>query len=286
LVHHLQQGGNSVIFGYDSSLDLKPGLAAPLSVVDPARHTYRVTLPLTLGVNTFSTDLADPDAGLMAWMGEGQPFAVLNQIGTGRAIIVGSGEVAMNSYVDQGDNARLLLDQIHLLAPRGSTVDVLDGSISGAAGGLIDVLGPWAHGVQLQLILVGIVIVYALGKRFGLADETPRVQRGARELLDGIADTYNRGHAAKAGLQAVMRHGDRAVRRQLKLASDAPLRKRNEILPPALAQALTACEHALMQDPKPSEALALVRHLDTELDLFLKHRKPAAKRVRRRVHSA
>jgi len=280
---HLREGGNAMILGYNPALDLKLDHPVALTVVDPAGHSYQVALPT--GVGAYSEDLADADAVLPAWLSAKQPFANLDQIGPGRAVVMDDGELAMNSYIDQGDDARLLLDQIHLLAPKGSQVELIDGSISGAAGGLVEALGPWAHGVQVQLTLVGLVIVYALGKRFGLADETPRVQRGARDLLDGIADTYNRGHAAKAGLQATLWEADRAVRRQLKLPSDASLRKRNELLPPAAVQALTACEHALMQDPSPTEALALARHLETELELFLRHRKPAAKRRPRRVHS-
>jgi len=280
---HLRRGGNALILGYDPALALRGGTPVGGAVIDPAQRTYNVSLPP--GADATAADLIDADAALPAWVRDKRPFANLDQFGSGRAIVVGSGEIAMNSYVDQADNAKLLLDQIHLLAPKGAKVDVLDGSISGAAGGLIEALGPWAHGVQLQLILVGVVIVYTLGKRFGLADETPRAQPGARNLLDGIADTYDRGRAAKAGLQAVLQDADRAARRQMKLASDAPLRKRNEMLPAALAQALTAAEHALMQDPSPSEALALARNLDTELDLFLQHRRPPAKRVRRRVNS-
>ena len=283
IVSHLRNGGNAMILGYNPGIDLKLDHPVTLTVNDPTGHTYNLALPS--GVGAYSEDLADADAVLPAWLCANQPFANLDQIGNGHAVVLDDGELAMNTYIDRGDDARLLLDQIHLLAPKGSAIELIDGSINGASGGLIEALGPWAHGVQLQLILVGIVIVYALGKRFGLADETPLPQRGARDLLDGIADTYDRGRAAKAGLQAVLQDADRSVRRQLKLPADAPLRKRNELLPSAAAQVLTACEHALMQDPSPSEALALARHLETELELFLRHRKPAAKRTRRRVKS-
>ena len=284
IVDHLRKGGNAIILGYNPKLDLKEDHPVARTVVDPAGHSYNLIFPA--GVGIYSEDLANADAVLPAWLFAEQAVANLDQIGTGRAVVLDDGELAMNSFIDQSDNSRLLLDQVHLLAPKGAVVEILDGSLNGSAGGLIEALGPWAQGVQLQLILVGIVIVYALGKRFGLADETPRLQRGARDLLDGIADTYNRGHAAKAGLQAVLEEADRAVRRQLKLPSDAPLRKRNELLTPAAAQVLTACEHGLMQDLKPFEALTLARHLETELELFLRHRKPAAKRTRRRVNSA
>ncbi|MHB8635966.1 MAG: hypothetical protein ACYC96_05785 [Fimbriimonadaceae bacterium] len=284
VVSHLRASGNALILGFDSSVDLKVDHEIKVTVTDLSGKAYAVTLPPGSAVD--SSNLLNADASLPAWLCGGQAFANLDQVGKGRVAIVGQGEVAMNSYIDRTDNARLLLDQIHLLAPAGSKVEIIDGSVSGATGGLIDLLGPWAHGVQLQVILIGVVIVFSLGKRFGLADETVRVQRGARDLLDGIADTYNRGNAAKAALQAVLQEGDRAARRQLKLAVDAPLRKRNELLPSAVSQALTACEHAMMQDPTPAAVLALSRQLETELELFLKRRKPNAKRPRRRVNSA
>ena len=282
LVGHLRRGGMGMILGYNPELDLKVEHPVPITVSDPAMHSYGIVLPQ--GVGTYSGDLVDADASLPAWLTAGQSFANLNQIGTGRAVILRSGEVAMNTYIDQGDNAKFLLDQVHLLAPSGATIRIIDGSIIGAGGGLMEALGPWAQGVRLQVILVGIVIVYALGKRFGLADETLPMQRGARDLLDGIADTYGRGRAAKAGLSAVLEDADRAVRRQLKLPADAPLRKRNELLPQSAAHALTACEHGLMQELSSEQALALARNLETELELFLKHRRPAAKLFRRRVN--
>ena len=285
VVAHLAAGGNAIVLGYDPKADLKiVAAASPAVVSDPSGRKYKVAGPSSPVLAAEPLDSAD--AMFQAWTADRAPVADLNQIGDGRAVTIGEGEMAMNAFIDQGDNAKLLLDQVHLLAPKGSRVEVIDGSISGATAGLIDALGPWAHGVQLQVILVGVVIVYSLGKRFGLADETLRFQPGARDLLDGIADTYNRGRAGKACLQEVLQDADRAVRRQLKLASDAPLRKRNDLLPPAVAQALTACEHAMMQDPTPVEALGLARHLETELELFLRRRAPAAKRKRRSVNSA
>ncbi|HLK16142.1 MAG TPA: hypothetical protein VKT78_15160 [Fimbriimonadaceae bacterium] len=281
-VEHLRKGGMAMVLGYSPKTNLPVDARAIADVVDSAGRTYSVTLPPNSG--SYSPDLAESDAVLPAWLAGGQPFANLDQIGGGRAILLRDGEIAMNSFIDQGDNARLLLDQVHLLAPRGTPVEILDGSVSGAAAGLLDVLGPWTRGIEVQLILVAVVVVYSLGKRFGLADETRRLQRSARDLLDGIADTYGRGKAAKAGLSAVLQDADRAVRRELKLPADAPIRKRNERMPPSAAQAMTACEHALMQEMNSEQALALARNLETELDLFLRHRRPAAKRPRRRVN--
>lgn len=283
IVSHLKQGGNALILGYESELSLRTDKPAALSVSDPSGRAYHVVLPA--GVNIYSEELAEADASLPAWLCDSQAFGKLVQVQAGRAVLVGEGEVAMNAFIDQGDNSKLLLDQVHLIAPKGTAVVLIDGAVGASASGLIDVLGPWAHGIELQVIFLCIVIVYSLGKRFGLADETRPMQRSSRDLLDGIADTYGRGRASKAGLQAVLNDADRAVRRHLKLPADAPVRKRNELLPAAAVQAMTACEHALMQELSPDQALALCRQLETELEVFLKRRTVSAKRRLRSVNS-
>ncbi len=283
----VKAGGSAVVLGYSEG-EISKVFAGESTVDDSSGRHYSLTA-LTNG-DANELDLSEADASFPAWRfsksSNDTPFANIDSINGGMAVVIPQGELALNSFIDQKDNAKFLVDAVHVVAPENRKIQLIDGAVLGAGQmGLIEILGPWAHGIELQIILLGIVIVYSLGKRFGIADETARVQRGARDLLDGIADTYSRSRAGKAALALVTQEADRGVRRYLKFPADASIRKRNEMLPESVAQALSACEYANTQDPSAQESLELARRLETELEVFLSRRRSTANRRRRRVKS-
>jgi hypothetical protein len=113
------------------------------------------------------------------------------------------------------------------------------------------------------------VIVLTLGWRFGLADETRIKERGQRELLDAVADTYLRGRMTTVALAAVYEDVDTQVRRALKLPKNAPDVDRDARLPREFADVLHELFEASLIGPKTAHATAIAEKAYNRLGEFL-----------------
>ncbi len=180
-----------------------------------------------------------------AWSASGEPFVTLEALGKGSGLVatVADGTVALNQYLERDQNAQVLLELVRMVGPGIKRVRFIDGSFSGVGrAGILDVLGPWAHGAWSQLLLVCAAIAWGMGIRFGLLEKNRIGQRSSREMLDGIADTMGRASHLDWALASVASSVDRRVRHRLGLSADAPAEDRNRLLSTDLRNALRDAE--------------------------------------------
>jgi hypothetical protein len=272
---YLEAGHPAILLAYNEQVHLEAGTPTTTVAVSDVNHrTYTLTSPTAATVTPpplFGTTAVFAPATMANGIA-GQSIAVynLNLIDGGVSAYIGSGDLAMNAYIDQRDNARFLVDAVHSVAPPGSKLVFLDPTVNGGGEpGILDVIGAWSKGALLQAFLVFAVIVFTLGKRFGIADEFRFREAGTRDLLEGISNTYTRARAGKAALATILESQDRRVRRFLKLPVDSPKRKRNDVLPSTLVNAFRQAEHLEIQDPTPDQALLAVRGLESEVNALL-----------------
>ena len=144
--------------------------------------------------------------------------------------------------------------------------------------GLLESIGPWANAAWQQLLILGIVIAFTLGKRFGLPEETKRTQRGSRELLDAIADTYQRAGTTQTALLNAYRDADSDLRTVLKLSKDSPRTDLDKHLPESLQKALARLEvGSEMTNMTQEQGLSLIKNAHREIDAFLGPKRPRAR---------
>ncbi len=172
-----------------------------------------------------------------------------------------------NRYIAQHDNAAFYLDLVRQLASPGQKVVFWESAAANAQPvSLLDMLGPWARPMVGQALFLFVVIVYSLGKRFGLAEDPGVRERGSRELVDAVADTYARAKATPVVLQSALSSADLRIRQALKIPRDAPISTRNRELPAELVKTLSLVEAAVEVRLPPASALAMVRKLETQTE--------------------
>jgi hypothetical protein len=167
-------------------------------------------------------------AGVQIWglpgsTGNRPYFVALKKIGKGEEINVANGIVATNRFIDRAQNAYVLVNAINALG-RGRVIfaEAAFGNVDDP--GLLETIGPWALAGWFQFIFLGVVVIYTLGKPFGLPDPERRQERGARDLMDAIADTLRRGRMTKLALQTVYADSNRFLRRLYRGRRDPDLR--------------------------------------------------------------
>jgi len=193
------------------------------------------------------------------------------RIGKGTALVARDAIGATNRFIDKNDNAKAFSSLVSMLAGTHKRVVFTEASFGNVNDpGLLETVGPWANAAWQQLIVLGLVVVFTLGKRFGTPDEARPVQRGAREMLDAVADTFKRTQATKSALTTTLTAADIELRRVLKLPKDATRSERDRLIPASLQNALTRLQVA-SEYPSVAQdhALDLIIRTQAELDEYI-----------------
>lgn len=235
----IQDGGKAILlpfarnFGDQSQLvhdrEAEGDLAkAPLHVTTrPASASQPTDLPDDLVSASLVHDRYATNSDI-AW---------LTRYTDGTVLSFSDGYMASNRFIDRAQNADVLLSAISAIAPKGARLLFVESTFSNEQAGLFEILGPGAIGAWYQSLFLFVVVVFTLGKRFGLPEEARPTQTGQRELVDAIADTYRRARSTRAACRAAYDRADTDVRKALKLSSDAPASERDYRVPPELASA-------------------------------------------------
>lgn len=212
-------------------------------------------------------------------------FVAARKTGLGRNIEYADGIGLTNRFLDKAENAQVFMEILRSVAGPHARIVFTEASFGNVRDpGLLATIGPWAEAAWFQLVFLFLVIVYSLNRRFGLPEVYRPTQKGARELLDAVTDTYARAKAGSAALQAASAEADHRLRSALKLPRDAGPGELYRLLPEPVVDALTKVRAAAEMHTKPKEAHGLIVRLETELDAFLgtRHLDPPGRRLGRR----
>jgi hypothetical protein len=255
--------------------------AEPVEVVDEGRHRrFRVHANLNL-VGSVGVDIlqrGDPSVSL--WSAEEGDFLRASRVGKGTVVVVTDATAFTNRFLDRADDAAAAVATFGLIAPRGSRLVFTEAAFGNVhQPGLMETLGAWAVAGWYQLLFFVLVVIYTLGRRFGLAEVERTPQRGTRELLDALADTYYRGRHSRIALRTALSAVDVEVRSALRMPRDEELSARDERLSPELRRALAEAYGALTLDQlHPSDTLGIVQRLHQAKQDFLGSRTSRGRR--------
>jgi hypothetical protein len=193
----------------------------------------------------------------------------LARVGKGTALNLRDGYIATNRFIDRAQNSDVVMSSVATIAPKGSHLVFVEAAYRDEEPGLIETLGPGATGMWYQSLFLFVVVVFTLGKRFGLPEEVRPRQSGQRDLVDAMADTYRRARSTRLACRSAYDRADRQVRKALKLSSDAPASERDMRLPQELAGEFRRVFEATIDALSPKEAFARCQALQREVKSFL-----------------
>jgi len=228
----VRDGGNVISFSMspDFSEESKRLWNTTRNVLSSDGAKAQVTCDETGSVNYYLDDSAnDSTDALWSLSSRGgarssaSPFVAISSNGKGFEATFSQGIIATNRFIDRNENAYVLADVVARLAkPNGRIVFAEAAFGNSATPGLLATIGPWAVAGWMQLLFLAIVVFYTLGKPFGLPDPERRQERGARDLMDAMADTLRRGRMTKLALKTVYDDTTRQLRR---MARGRPLER-------------------------------------------------------------
>lgn len=285
VVSHLEAGGNVVIvhlrqtFGRMSRSASSGATRRIAYASDASEFTWTVHYGTSPAEWQYDMGYGPAAAPLMLL--SDNAFVTLESLYEGRIFRVADGLSATNRFLDLADNASFWLHVIETAGGGARDVVFLDSALrSEGAPGVLSLFGDWARYAWWQLVILFAVIIYTLGKPFGLP-EPPLVREGGRrELVDAVATLYKRSAATDVALREVLKNADHLVRKRLNISIDAPPHLRNDNIPEPLAEAFRIAENAVTAKAPPGIARHVANRLLSETEAFLGHK--AADRARRR----
>lgn len=235
-------GGTALCINVDSEYDVASQKAIPTEVWAHPQEDMRKRA-LTLGSDFYQDFPFEGDERFDIWLTQSdQALVSLQTYGKGALIIVRDGIGSTNRMIDAAENARFYLDLVRTYAPAKEVVFAEALLPSARDRGLLADIGPYGSAAWWQFLFLSGVVVFTLGKRFGLPTVERRTQRGVRELLDALSLTMARGRQYGMALQLIAHDVDLRVRRLAGIDPTVPRADRNRLIPGDLANALADAE--------------------------------------------
>lgn len=178
-----------------------------------------------------------------------------------------------NEHLREADNGAFIMAVVRQMLPKGGVIyfdDAGQGDLEQERGAR----GFWSiapAGVRIafaHLLVLAVVVMYSVGKRFGLPRPTPPRAPALGEYVDALAGVYERARATQPALAIIMDDIRRRLCRQLGLPAGATLLQLIQALPTdsPLREAL-ADAHRALQDPKltPETAMRVLQRVESQL---------------------
>ncbi|MCS6920067.1 MAG: DUF4350 domain-containing protein [Fimbriimonadales bacterium] len=179
-----------------------------------------------------------------------------------------------NERLREADNGAFILAVVRKILPNGGVV-YFDDAGQGDLELEREARGFWSvapMGVRIafaHLLLLTVIVMYSVGKRFGLPRPTLPRAPALGEYVDALAGVYERAQAAQPAFETVLDDLRRRLCQQLGLPAGATLLQLIQALPTdsslrdALAQA-----HQAAQNPNltPHEAIRLLKQIESDLN--------------------
>lgn len=229
------------------------------------RQKYQVAFDDAPETQPLLTVTDSEDASVQLWTAAESDYLRGYRVGKGTVLVVKGGVGFTNRFLDRQDNAAASVSILELVARREAPGRIVFTEASFGnerTVGLLETIGMWAVASWYQLLFLFAVVIFTLGRRFGYAEVDPFRQRGARELLDAISDTYLRGRHAQIALRIILARVESELRAALRLGRDFEISARDERLSPEMRQAMAEAYAALTWDRlRGQDALPIVQKL-------------------------
>lgn len=194
--------GGGTVFEIEVSDDIKVGRDAEVTMTSRPKETLTVTTDrMFLGESQIY-----PDALYYTpWMIDTSAYVGVAKDEKGRLVLISDGLPFTNRNLDQRDNARFALNIVRAFAPKGARIAFYEHGIGNSeTPSVTNALGSWAVVARWQALAFAVLMILALGRRFGPPTKEIRAVRGSRELYDAVADVLRRRGDTATALRNVM----------------------------------------------------------------------------------
>lgn len=206
LEKHVESGGSVLYVPMPQLFDVESqGLRDSATLTDDKGRKYTARWENYERSEDARPSWSEGDLEVELWTDDSElPLISLGVKKQGRIGVIGDGLMASNRYLDKEDHASLLLDTMSRLGKPGARVvftEAVFGNIETKS--LFGTLGSWANAARWQTVLLALVIIFTLGRRFGEPEVEIAAPKGARDMLTALSASMRRGKRQHLAIYAL-----------------------------------------------------------------------------------
>ncbi len=236
----------------------------PVEIRDSEHKTIGKVGPISINSTTWQPHLLNDgeSTDLLTLAGEETAFVRVYTKGDVRVIEIIDAACITNRNLDKANNASVMMGLISQVAETNKPISFITSFTSkDNRESIITKLGAPVQAAWGQLLILIFVIFVTLSVRFGLAPESRAKQRGARELVDGLAWMTRRKRNARWALRAVFDRVLTELERRHRIGREHIIQRPDLYLPPDQARILKDVEAATLDDISEQEAIRFSKEL-------------------------
>lgn len=274
LTKFVESGGRAVIFRYASDFgDASQSVMKGRGAVEARSALLGKTMSIMSQTGNVAVETPteqEVETWLPVWRVDGAPIVQVGKLGKGSLVVCDSSIPATNRFLDKADDAQFVVSVIRTVAQPGDRLVFTEGSFGNISDpGFFELLGTWALSAWRQAIVLFVVLVFTLGRRFGYPEERRRIVQSSQDLAGAFGDLLRRARRVDLCLQMALTRLDNRTRRLFRVPRDASVEERNRVLPESVFAAIQRVEEAARDSrTRGSEALKLVQAANREIDEY------------------
>lgn len=202
-------------------------------------------------------------AAILLWTNDQNPMVSFLTHDEKMYLFVHDGSMFVNRFLAKGDNASLAVTLAKAFTPEGKKL-ALPEYLYGVqrSENLFTKLGPAFSATLVQLLLMFVLAVYSLGKRFGYPEvEIPR-KPGAARYFGALGAAFRKGRSTDIVLEVALQRALRIASRKFALSAELTPEQRLQRIPGPLGDAMRAIFVLAPTKPRPDQAADLLRQLE------------------------
>ena len=241
----------------------KPSVAHP-AINSVSKKTIGKIEPVNIDKEEWDEPLL-PDAettDLLEQQDTGTVIAQVSTKGDLTLIQLRDASCLTNKNIDQSNNAGIIMGLVKMVAGSSGPVTYVDSfAAQEVENSLLSKMGAPFQAAWSQILVLVLVIFITLSVRFGLAPERRADQRGARELVDGLAWMTRRKRNARWALRAVFDRSLAELERRHRVGREQIIQRPDLFMGPDEAMKLKEIEAATLDDITERDALEYAKEL-------------------------
>lgn len=260
---HVRDGGTAVLLSYPQNFKDRTALAK--SEPETVTLASGVKKRITPGDEETSREFDDAVPSPYVELAKGENWlAVGRVVGKGKILAINDATLITNRFITAHDNAEVVLGLIQDLVKPGQRIVFIERDFNRRDPSLLDILGPETTAAFYQCLFVLFVIAWSLGKRFGEPDAERVAQRGNRDLLLAIRDTYARAQRHDAAIQTSIDRAEMLIRKRTR--SDISLPNFAKTHPAVDAEYRRLLHLQVLAVPAEAEWLEAIQSFEHEVE--------------------
>lgn len=179
---------------------------------------------------------------------------------------IAGGQMLLNRFIRKEDNAKLAASLILSITPSGGTIafpEYLYGVRK--SENIFTRMGPTYSATLIQLLFMFVLLVYALGKRFGYPETDVPPKPGTARFFQAMGDAYRRRRCTDIALDSTIDRAMRAACRKYAIRADIPRVERLARVPGPLGVVMREAALIAPTRPHAADATLLIARIEEEL---------------------